>query len=159
MILKKTRLALPAAILLLSLIIAYFWPKVFFPTSGPVEKITVGTLLIGVNGLLFIAKDKGFDKAHGLELNITVYQTGIDTVREVRANRLDLASCAEFVFVNEILAGNTDLRCLSALGSGDIIELIARRDRGISRPEDLRGKTIGVPGEPRQSFFWEDSSS
>ena len=90
---------------------------------------------------------------HGLELDLKTYQAGRAAITDLKAGRLDLACCAEFVLVGEILAGGADLRCLSVLSSGEINELIARRDRGISRPEDLRGKTIGLPLKTSAEFF------
>ena len=44
-----------------------------------------------MNGLLYIAKEKGFDRARGLELDIKPYQTGRDTLRDLIAGRLDVA--------------------------------------------------------------------
>jgi NitT/TauT family transport system substrate-binding protein len=118
-----------------------------------VEKITIGTNLIGMSGLIYIAKDKGYDRDQGLEVSIKDYQAGRDAVREVRAGGLDFACCSEFVLVNEVLIGAANLRCLAALSSGDIHALIARRDKGISRPKDLRGKTIGVSIGTSGEFF------
>ena len=39
------------------------------------------------------------------------------------------------------------------LSSGDIHTLIARRDKGITQPEDLRGKTIGTPIGTSGEFY------
>ena len=123
------------------------------PYSGPVEKITIGVDHSEYNALLWIARDRGFAKEHGLELDLKTYQSGKDAVTDLQAGRLDLACCAEFVLVGEILAGGPDLRYLSVLSSGEVNELIARRDRGVSRPEDLRGKTIGLPLKTSAEFF------
>ena len=61
---RKIKTAILALALLLALTAAYLWqagyraqPKKLY--SGPVEKITIGTNLIGMNGLLFIAKSQG----------------------------------------------------------------------------------------------------
>ncbi len=117
------------------------------------QKITIGANVIGTNALLYIAKNQGYDRAQGLEMTIKPFQAGRDAVREVRAGRLDLACCAEFVLVNEIFAGADNLRCLTVLSSGDIHALIARRDKGISRPGDLKGKAIGVAKGTSGEFF------
>jgi NitT/TauT family transport system substrate-binding protein len=104
-------------------------------------------------GLLFIAEDRGFDKAQDLEVVIKEYQTGREPLQELRAGRLDLASCAEFALVDEILAGGADLRFLAAISAGEVDLVLARRDKGVLRPEDLRGKTIGVPRKTSAEFF------
>jgi NitT/TauT family transport system substrate-binding protein len=154
----KIKIALLASALLLVVIGVYLGQASFRvqpnkPYSGPVEKITIGTDLNGMNGLWFIAKNQGYDKNHGLEITIKDYGSGRDAARELRAGRLEFACCAEFVLVNEIFTGAHNLRCIGALSSGDILALIARRDKGISRPEDLRGKTVGVPLRTSAEFF------
>ena len=154
----KKNLAILTPVLFLVIAAGYLWQTGFWSPgavqpSGPLEKITLGSNPIIMNALLYVAKDRGFDKAQGVELLIKDYQAGRDAVRELKAGRLDLACCAEFVLVNEIMAGAATLRCITAIASGDIHELIARRDKGISRPEDLRGKTIGVSLGTSAEFF------
>jgi NitT/TauT family transport system substrate-binding protein len=149
----KTRIDILALLFLLILCTGALWQTGCSPHREPLEKITIGANLIGMNGLLYIAKSQGYDQEHGLEVTIKPYDTGRDAAREVRAGRLNLASCAEFVLVNEVFTGADNLRCLAVLSSGDIHALITRRDKGISRPEDLRGKTIGVPKGTSGEFF------
>ena len=88
-----------------------------------------------------------------MQLNLQTYQTGQEAVAHLATGGLVLACCTEFVLVRHILGGDTHLGCLGILSSGDNNEIIARRDRGISRPEDLRGKTIGVPQSTSAEFF------
>jgi ABC-type nitrate/sulfonate/bicarbonate transport system substrate-binding protein len=155
--LKKT-IIVAGPVLLLIIIGGFLWQAGFMSQgtskrTGPAEIITIGTHLNGMNGLLFIAKSQGFDKHHGLELNIKSYGTGRDATREVRAGRLEFACCAEFVLVSEIFTGANNLRCIGTVSSGDIHAIIARRDKGISSPGDLRGKTIGVPLRTSGEFY------
>jgi NitT/TauT family transport system substrate-binding protein len=149
---RTIKAIVPTAIILILLLSGYVWHTGLFSTAPP-DKITIGTNLIGMNGLMFVAKSQGFDKHHGLDLTIKPYPTGRDAAREVRAGRLEFACCAEFVLVNEIFTGADNLRCLATVSSGDIHSLIARRDKGIARPEDLRGKTIGAPLGTSAEFY------
>jgi len=56
--------------------------------------------------------------------------------------------------VGEIFAsGAGQLRCLAIIGSGEVDFLIGRRDKGVNRPEDLRGKIIGLPRKTSAEFF------
>ena len=142
----------PTAVILITLSIVYGWQTGLFSTA-PLEKITIGTHPNGMNGLLFVAKSQEFDKHQGLDLTIKPYPTGRDAAREVRAGRLEFACCAEFVLVNEIFTGADNLRCLATVSSGDIHSLIARRDKGIAKPEDLRGKAIGTPLGTSGEFY------
>ncbi|MFA5112106.1 MAG: ABC transporter substrate-binding protein [Desulfobaccales bacterium] len=153
MIPPKNRIAILVPWFLLILWAGTCGPTGCSPHGGPPEKITIGTNLNAMVGLLFIAKTQGYDQAHNLEIILKSYQTGLEPVRELKAGRLDLASCAEFALVQEIFAGGAGLRCLATISSGEVDELIARRDRGVNRPEDLKGKTIGVPRKTSAEFF------
>jgi NitT/TauT family transport system substrate-binding protein len=153
MTVPKTLMAILTPLFLLTLCAGTLWQTGCSPKPEPPEKITIGANVIGMNGLLYIAKSQKYDEEHGLEITIKPYDTGRDAAREVRAGRIDLATCAEFVLVNEVFTGAHNLRCLTILSSGDIHSLITRRNKGISRPEDLRGKTIGVPKGTSAEFF------
>ncbi len=153
MIAQKNRIGLLAAILLLCLYAATLGPAGCTPQPRPTQKITIGINLIGMDALWYLVKDKGFDREQGLEITLKPFDTGRDAIREVKARRLDLACCTEFALVSEIFSGGDQLRCLAALSSGDIHALIAPRDKGINRPEDLRGKAIGVSRGTSGEFF------
>jgi len=139
------KIAILSSLLLFPLLAGYLWQGGWFSRSGPPEKITIGSSFNNMNGLLYIALDKGFDKVQGLELTLKPYQSGRDAVKDVKAGLVDLACIGEFVLASEILARAAELRCLCAISAGDVFDLIARRDRGIGKAEDLRGKIIGVP--------------
>ncbi|MCK9375692.1 MAG: ABC transporter substrate-binding protein [Syntrophobacterales bacterium] len=153
MIPPKRRIAILVPWFLLILWSGTCGPTGCSPHGGPPEKITIGTNLNAMIGLIFITKTQGYDKDHNLEIILKGYQTGLESVRELKAGRLDLASCAEFALVEEIFAGGADLRCLATISSGEVDELIARRDQGVNRPGDLKGKAIGVPRKTSAEFF------
>jgi len=124
------------------------------PRAGPPERIAIGTNFNEMVGLLFIAEAQGFYRTQGLEVAIREYQTGLAPLKDLEEGRLDLASCAEFALTGEVLAGRAgQLRCLAVIAAGEVDFLIARRDRGIKQPGDLRGKIIGVPRKTSAEFF------
>jgi ABC-type nitrate/sulfonate/bicarbonate transport system substrate-binding protein len=144
-------------VVLLIIMAGSLWEAGFFiPKAkpiGPFEQINVGSALNSLRGLLYIAQNQGFDKQYRLDIHLKTCSSGQDAINDLQAGRIDVACCAEFVLVSEIMAGVRDLRCFGVFCSGSVHELIAQRDRGINRPEDLRGKTIGVPLVHSASFF------
>jgi NitT/TauT family transport system substrate-binding protein len=152
------KIAVGALFLVLVLAAGYWWQAGLGPTKpenppGPPEKITVGTAVTTLSGLLYIAQDQSYDKKYGLKLELKTCPAGKDAISQLQAGQLEVACCAEYVLVRAILDGARDLRCLGVLCSGSVLELVARRDRGINRLEDLRGKTIGVPPMHAARFF------
>ena len=75
---RKTRLALLAAVGFIFVTAVFLWQAGFLSRRAPLEKITIGGSVHPMNGLLYIAKEKGFDRARGLELDIKPYQAGGD---------------------------------------------------------------------------------
>ncbi len=151
---KRTFSAILGPALALMVITGYLGHTGCSPQAGPPEKIAIGTNLNEMVGLLFIAEKQGFYQAQGLEAVIKEYQTGLAPLKDLEEGRLDLASCAEFALAGEVLAGRAEkLRCLAVIAAGEVDFLIARRDRGITRPEDLRAKTVGVPRKTSAEFF------
>ncbi len=153
----RTKTATLALLVLLAVILGYLWQAGWLghpprPAPGPLEKVTVNIDYSGFNALLWIARDRGFDRDQGLQLHLETYQTGQEALAHLSPDGLCLACCTEFVLVRQILGGAAGLDCLGVVSSGDNNEVIARRDRGISRPEDLRGKTIGVPQSTSAEF-------
>jgi len=142
---KKKRLALLASAALLIVITSYLWQAGFPSRSAPLEKIALGSIPARISGPLYIAEEQGYFKAQGLDVTLVTNASSPESMRDLKDGRIDLACCGAFNLVQDVFSGNSDLRCLAVLCNGQIMDLIARRDKGISRPEDLRGKTIGLP--------------
>jgi NitT/TauT family transport system substrate-binding protein len=139
-----------APVLVLIIIAGYLWlngrkPPNAVKPEAPLDKITIGTHAGKISGLIFIAQEKGYFRENGLDATVKIYDSGRDAIQDLLAGRIDIGSCAEFVLVNEIFAGRDNLRVLASIGLAEINELIARKDRGITRPADLPGKKIGLP--------------
>jgi ABC-type nitrate/sulfonate/bicarbonate transport system substrate-binding protein len=145
MMVKKAPIILLASVVLLGVIIAAaLWQTGFFSRSAPPEKITIGSSPGRLTGLFFISQEQGYFKAQGLDVTLKPCTSSVESMKALRAGQVDLACLGVFTLVEEVCAGASNLRCLAILANGQIMDVMARRDRGISRPADLRGKTIGV---------------
>ena len=122
-------------------------------TSEPVEQLTIGVFKGVFSSLIWIAESQGYFPDHGLEVIIRdEYETGKEPVRDAVDGKVDIATAAEFVLVNASF-DNNNLTAISTIDLADAIELVARKDHGITRPTDLRGKTIAIPKNTQAEFF------
>ena len=118
----------------------------------PAEKVRIGVFPDSVSALLYIAREKGMFRRHGLDVALQPYQAGAYAVDDLLAGRVDLATASEFVLARRVFQAR-DLRTIGSVSSTDCIEVIARADRGIGNPEQLRGKRIGVSKGTIAEFF------
>ncbi len=117
-------------------------PPVPPEASGPVETVRIAN--IGEFTILnLIAREKGFFAANGLDARIEEYDSGATSVGAVLAGEADVAVAADFVGVRRMF-DEPDLRILGHVSDHEVFRLIGRRDKGISAPQDLAGKTIGA---------------
>jgi NitT/TauT family transport system substrate-binding protein len=149
----KMTIIVAAPVLLLIIIAGYLWRAGFLSPGTRPEKITVGSILARITGPLYVAEERGYFTAQGLDLTLVRNTSSPESMRDLKTGRLDLACCGLFNLVKEVFAGTSNLRCLAVLCNGQIMDLIARRDSGINRPEDLRGKTIGLPRATAAQYF------
>jgi ABC-type nitrate/sulfonate/bicarbonate transport system substrate-binding protein len=120
--------------------------------SETVERLRIGVYPDSISALVYIAEQQGMFKRHGLDVSLESYQTGAYAVTDLLAGKVDVATAAEFVLVLQGFK-RQDLRVVGTISSTEINEVVARRDRGIMKPEDLRGKTIGVTKGTIAEFF------
>jgi NitT/TauT family transport system substrate-binding protein len=153
---KSTMGGMVAIGLVAALAGGYFWwpsrPSPPPPYTGPVEKLSLGITTI-MSTLLWVADQNGYFQAQGLDVTIQMYDAGLFAVNGLLAGKVQVAACSEFVLATQILAGRENLRALGTIASSRSNKTIARRDRGIAKPEDLAGKRIGVTRQTTGDYF------
>lgn len=117
-----------------------------------VEKLRIGVFADSICALVYVAQQQGFFKRHGVDLTIENYQTGSYAVNDLVAGKVDVATASEFALVLQGFKTG-DLRAVGTISTADNVEVVARRDRGIEKPADLRGKRVGVPRNTGADFF------
>ena len=119
--------------------------------SGKVNKINIGN--VGEYSIFnLIARDKGFFLRNGLDAHIAEYSSGPPAVADLLAGKNDFAIGADFVGVNAIFT-HPDLRIISQVSQQFSFSIIARKDKAIASPADLKGKRIGVTKNGAGEFF------
>lgn len=95
-----------------------------------------------VGALEWIARDRGFFGSVGLDVEMTGYATGRQAIDAVKDGRADLATASEFVVATNSFS-RADFRILASICQYWNKGFIGRRDHGIEKPGDLKGKRIG----------------
>jgi ABC-type nitrate/sulfonate/bicarbonate transport system substrate-binding protein len=121
--------------------------------SSPVESVTVAYSPFESTALLWIAQDQKFFSRNGLNVTLRKYDTGAASLDGVLKGEAGIAvGTTEFPVVRQAFQKAK----LSILGNADKAEftyLIGRKDRGIAKAADLKGKKIGVAKGTIAEFF------
>ncbi len=121
--------------------------------ADSLETVRIGGLTHPIAGLVHIADEKGFFKQRGINVVATdAYETGVPAVNALLAGAVDVATATEFVMVRKSF-DNDNLRTFAQIANTHPMGLVARKDRGIEKLSDLKGKKVGLPRGSICEFF------
>lgn len=150
---KKIAISISIVVIALLMVVFWFNQKSSKRYAGPIEKITIADALQPMFALIYIAEEKGYLVDEGLEVTYKSFTSGKDALTSVIKGKSDIAT----VFVTPVVLRTLEGEKLSVItelhNSSRNTGLIARKDRGINVPSDLRGKTIGVTKNTSGEFF------
>lgn len=112
-------------------------------TYDRIEHLRLGAYEGDVGALEWIAKDMGFYDKVGLDVEIKGYPSGKEAADALKAGQVDVATASEYVVASRSFS-EPDLRILGNIAYYRNKGIVGRRDRGIGKPADLKGKRIGV---------------
>ncbi|MHA1108333.1 MAG: ABC transporter substrate-binding protein [Alphaproteobacteria bacterium] len=92
---------------------------------------------------LLAEPDKGFFKARGIDLSYAPGAGGGDAVRNMLTGRADVAFTDPGSFFAAIDKG-AKLKAIYNIYPQNVFNVVALKSSGITKPSDLKGKTIGV---------------
>jgi len=117
------------------------------------EPITVAYSPFESSALFLVAEDRGFFTGNGLNLTLYRSSSGAAALDDMLNGKGDLAvSVSEFPLVGKAFQGTT-ARALASMDRAEYIYIVARKDRGILNPRDLRGKRIGTATGSIAEFY------
>ncbi|MHB8111207.1 MAG: ABC transporter substrate-binding protein [Syntrophorhabdaceae bacterium] len=124
--------------------------------NGPeqVEKIVIGAETVAHASPLWIAENKGYFREEGLNVEIREFESGRTALRSMLSTEdIDIATAAQTPVVFNSFTRNDYSIIANMVYSDNDMKLLARQDRKISIPSDLKGKTVGVTGGSTGDFF------
>ena len=94
--------------------------------------------------LPLIARDEGMFAAEGVNVTLSVYGDGKLAMDALLSGACQFAIVGEPPLVKQSFERDDFVILATTLTSENATKVLARRDRGIASPPDLKGKTIGV---------------
>ena len=143
------RTAFLLSVLSVCLLSAACTPK----TPPPVEKITIAVPTLPHSGLFFVAKEKGYFREEGLEVVVVPTMYGKLALDELIADKADFALSGETPVMFAVLRGESVFVVADLMNSVKDEAIVARKDRGIVSPSDLKGRTVGVSAGTTAEYF------
>ncbi len=119
-------------------------------------KISIGLPREPISALTIIAHAKGYFAAQGLDVTaVDKYPSGKRALEGMLAGEVDMTTAADVPIVFNSFAGS-NFKLIATVGSSDNeTKIIARRDRNIEAPHDLRGKHIATQRASAVHFFMD----
>ncbi len=112
--------------------------------SGTPESISIGYSPFESVALFYIAEDQHFFSHNGLNLTSRKYDTGAGALDGMLNGEADIAlGTSEFPLVGRAFKKER-ISTIGCIAKSEFIYLIGRKDRGIEKLMDLKGKRVGT---------------
>jgi ABC-type nitrate/sulfonate/bicarbonate transport system substrate-binding protein len=113
-------------------------------SAVPLEKVTIACSSPPYTALVDIAMAKGYFRKVGLEVTPHFHSSGKASLDEVLAGGADFATVAETPAMFAVMNGSK-ISIVATIQSSDTTDaILARKDKGITAPQDLKGKRIAA---------------
>jgi NitT/TauT family transport system substrate-binding protein len=100
----------------------------------------------GPDAPFFLAIDRGYYKAEGLDVTIETAATPVDPINRVAEGAVDMARADINTLIKlRDVKPATPVKAVFIVYDRPAYAIIARKSRGIAKPKDLEGKKLGAP--------------
>jgi NitT/TauT family transport system substrate-binding protein len=108
---------------------------------------------VGDHAAYWVALDRGYYKARGLEVELQNSKGSGDSIAKVDSSRADVG-LADAVVVIPRVAQGAKIKVVGAVFDLTPLNIWTRKDTGISKPKDLEGKLLAAPaGDAQRQLF------
>jgi len=122
---------------------------------SPGSRLIIGVPVQILNGLTFIAENRGYFRQEGIDAELKTYPSGKQALEALMSGEVDVATASETPFVCKAIGGANAVILATVAYSDNAVGVVARKDRDIGKPADLRGKTIAtVRGSSAHYFLY-----
>lgn len=141
---KKIIFTIIAVVIVVLVAALVFWPRVPKGYSGKMESITIGYSPFESTALFWIAQDQHFLRRNGLNVTLHKYDTGVGSLDGMLNAETDITvGTTEFPLVGRAFQ-KARIRIIGSIDKSEFVYLVGRKDRGIEKVSDLKGKRVGT---------------
>jgi NitT/TauT family transport system substrate-binding protein len=141
---KRIILVIVAAVIVVLGVAFVLWlhgPSGYF---GRMQSITVAYPPFESAALFYVAEDRHFFSQNGLNITSRKYDTGVASLGGILNGEAEIAvGIAEFPLVGRAFE-KEKIRIIGNIDKAEFIYLVGRRDLGIEKASDLKGKRVGT---------------
>ena len=120
----------------------------------PIEEVTLGVETSLLPAAVWVAEDKGFFQKEGLALNIKEFDSGrLSFLAMLRDGDVDISTVAPTPIMFNSFERQDFSIFATFVYSDDDVKVITRKDKGIEKAADLKGKKVGTPAGTTGQFF------
>jgi len=121
--------------------------------SRKTELVTVAYSPFETTGLVWIAENQNFFNSNGIKINSLKYDTGVSALNAILSGEADIVvGTTEFPIVAKAFQ-KANIKIIGSIAKSDIIYIIGRKDHGILKASDLKGKMVGTTVGSIAEFF------
>ncbi len=99
---------------------------------------------------LYVAKEKGYYKEAGLDVDIKEYTDGLDQTQAVASGSADFAVSTPVELLSGIQSGQ-QVKALAVIYQQAPLAFVSLKKSGIKTPSDFKGKQLGSKGGNKES--------
>ncbi|MCJ7687106.1 MAG: ABC transporter substrate-binding protein [Desulfobacteraceae bacterium] len=119
-----------------------------------IQDVTIAAISPSFTGYtIYVALEKGYFRKQGLKVELKSFSSGKATLDALIKGKVDLATSSETPFMHAVLNGGKIYAIGTMITGEKHLAVVGRKDRGISSPKDLKGKTIGVTMGTNGEYF------
>lgn len=117
------------------------------------EKVTIGVSSEIINSLTWIAKEMAYFEEDGLDVTLKSYASGKLALLAMLGGEVQVATSSEVPVMSNLFK-KQGFSIFGTIGMADNeVKIVARRDAGINKPSDLKGKRIATQKNSAVHFF------